>query len=47
MEYQFANALDKLAQEQKPGIAYSIGNGEPVDERTYDLVQTLSEGLRV
>ena len=42
LEYQFVNALDKLTQNRKPGIAYSIGNGEPVDGRTYDLVQTLS-----
>lgn len=41
LEYQFAKALDKLMQDKKPGIAYSVGNGEPVDGRTYDLVQTL------
>lgn len=44
MEFQFANALDKLSKDKKPGIAYSVGNGEPVDGRTYDLVQTLGEG---
>jgi len=43
MEYQFAKALDKLTTKKKPGIAYSIGNGEPVDGRTYDLSQTLKE----
>jgi len=43
MEYQFAKTLNKLTEIQKPGIAYSIGNGEPVDGRTYDLVQTLSQ----
>jgi ABC-2 type transport system permease protein len=41
MEYQFAKALDKLSNTEKPGIAYSIGNGEPVDGRTYDIRQTL------
>ena len=35
MEYQFVNALDKLTQTQRPGIAYTVGNGEPVDGRTY------------
>lgn len=43
MEYQFASALDKMMREQKPGIAYSVGNGEPVDGRTYDLVQLLEK----
>ena len=42
-EYQFAKSLDKLMQTKKPAIAYSIGNGEPVDGRTYDLVQTLQQ----
>jgi ABC-2 type transport system permease protein len=41
MEYQFAKSLDKLVHPQKPGVAYAIGNGEPVDGRAYDLVQTL------
>ena len=42
MEYQFVNALNKLTQTEKPGIAYSNGNGEPQDARTYDLVQALT-----
>ena len=43
MEYQFAKALDKMTQTKKPAIAYSVGNGEPVDGRSYDLVQTLKQ----
>ncbi len=43
LEYQFASALDRLQQPNRPGIAYSVGNGEPVDGRTYDLVQTLEK----
>lgn len=43
MEYQFANALSKIRSDKKPGVAYAVGNGEPVDARTYDLVQTLSQ----
>lgn len=43
MEYQFAKALDKMTQANKPGIAYSTGNGEPTDARTYDLSQTLGK----
>ncbi len=41
MEYQFAKALDKLTQPKKKGIAYATGNGEPMDERTYDLRTSL------
>jgi gliding-associated putative ABC transporter substrate-binding component GldG len=41
MEYQFTNSLSKLMNQEKAGIAYSVGNGEPVDGRTYDLRQTL------
>ncbi len=43
MEYQFVNALDKLTKNSKPGIAYATGNGEPVDDRAYDLAETLSQ----
>jgi len=42
MEYQFAKALDKITKKRNSGIGYDIGNGEPTDGRTYDLVQTLS-----
>ena len=41
MEYQLAAAVYKLTQQQKPMIAYSFGNGEPQDARTYDLVENL------
>ena len=43
MEYQFAKTLDKISQQRKPGIAYSVGNGEPTDGRAYDLVQALQK----
>lgn len=43
MEYQFAKTLDKITQSRKPGIAYDLGNGEPTDGRTYDMVQTLGK----
>jgi ABC-2 type transport system permease protein len=43
MEYQFAKSLDKLTQIKKPAMAYSVGNGEPVDGRSYDLVQTMKQ----
>lgn len=43
MEYQFAKALDKLTNDRKPGVAYAVGNGEPIDGRTYDMVQVLQQ----
>lgn len=43
MEYQFAKSLDKLTQTKKPGIAYATGNGQPVDSKPYDLLQTLKQ----
>jgi ABC-2 type transport system permease protein len=42
MEYQFAKTLDKLSTDKKTGIAYATGNGEPVNERAYDISQTLA-----
>jgi gliding-associated putative ABC transporter substrate-binding component GldG len=43
MEYQFLNELDKLTQTKRPGIAYAVGNGEPIDGRTYKLRTSLQE----
>ncbi|HMT74186.1 MAG TPA: gliding motility-associated ABC transporter substrate-binding protein GldG [Chitinophagaceae bacterium] len=41
MEYQFVKTLDKITAEKRPAIAYAVGNGEPANERVYDLEQTL------
>lgn len=41
MEYKFLKAFDGLMTETKPLVAYSFGNGEITDARTYDLLQTL------
>jgi len=41
MEFQFAKGLDKITKTGKTGIAYSVGNGEPTNWRSYDLTQTL------
>lgn len=41
MEYQLADGIHKLSVQQKPMIGYSIGNGEPQDVRTYDLVENV------
>ncbi len=42
MEYQFANTLNKMTRESKPAIGYAVGNGQPTDSRTYDMVQALN-----
>ncbi len=47
MEYQFAKTLDGLINPEKPLLAYSTGNGEPVDYRTYDLQQTLQQNYKL
>ena len=41
MEFKFADAISKLAQTEKPMIAYSAGNGEPGDVRSYDLANSV------
>jgi len=41
LEYKFANAIYKLIENQKPMIAYSVGNGEPKGINTYDLVENV------
>ena len=43
MEYQFAKGLDKITKTGKTGIAYSVGNGEPTNWRSYDLRQALTK----
>ncbi len=43
MEYQFAKTLDKLVSDKKPGIGYATGNGEPVNEKAYDISQSLKQ----
>lgn len=41
MEYQLMDGIYKLSDHKKPMIAYSFGNGEPQDARTYDLVENV------
>lgn len=41
MEFKFADAIFKLTQTEKPMIAYSAGNGEPGDTRSYDLANSV------
>jgi len=41
MEFKFADAINKLTQTDKPMVAYSTGNGEPGDVRSYDLANNV------
>jgi ABC-2 type transport system permease protein len=41
MEFKFADAINKLSQTEKPMVAYSAGNGEPGDVRSYDLANNI------
>ncbi len=43
LEYKFVSALDGLVDIQRPHVAYSIGNGEPADARTYGIQDALGE----
>ena len=47
MEYQFAKTFDGLVNPARPLVAYSTGNGEPTDYKTYDLQQTLQKDYRL
>ncbi|MBM3415319.1 MAG: gliding motility-associated ABC transporter substrate-binding protein GldG [Bacteroidetes bacterium] len=47
MEYQFAKALDGLITTEKPHVAYSIGNGEPVDANTYGIQDALKNDYQL
>ena len=41
MEFKFADAINKISQTEKPMVAYSAGNGEPGDVRSYDLANSV------
>jgi len=41
LEYDFANGIEKIVNNQKPMVAYAIGNGEPTGPNVYDLVENV------
>ena len=41
LEFKFANAIDKLTRTSIPTIAYTVGNGEPIDRTVNDLGESL------
>jgi len=47
MEYQFVKSIDKMIDPVRPFIAYAVGNGEPVDARTYDLQQVVGANYKL
>ena len=47
MEYQFAKAIDEINSPAKPLVAYTTGNGEPVDGSVYDLTQNIQKDYQL
>ncbi|MBX2932450.1 MAG: gliding motility-associated ABC transporter substrate-binding protein GldG [Chitinophagaceae bacterium] len=47
MEYKFLKVLDAFINPEKPLIAYSYGNGEVTDIRTYDLLETVQRDYQL
>ena len=47
MEYPFAKSMHQLVHAEKPMVAYSFGNGEPVDGRTFGLQEALRDDYRL
>lgn len=45
LEYKFAYAINKLAEDKKPMVGYAVGNGEPTPQQpnTYDLFNNVLE----
>ncbi|MBI2731539.1 MAG: gliding motility-associated ABC transporter substrate-binding protein GldG [Sphingobacteriales bacterium] len=43
LEYKIADAIDKIQQENKPRVAYIVGNGEPTGPEVYNLGQNLTK----
>ncbi|MGN6248233.1 MAG: GldG family protein, partial [Ginsengibacter sp.] len=41
LEYDFANGIEKIINNQKPMVAYAVGNGEPIGPEVYDLVENV------
>lgn len=39
MEYQFVNAINKITQESKTFVGYTIGNGQPAGPEVSDLIE--------
>ncbi|PUZ27745.1 gliding-associated putative ABC transporter substrate-binding component GldG [Chitinophaga costaii] len=47
LEYQFANAIRKLQQTERPLIGYMLGHGESLGLEVYDALNTLQNNYRL
>jgi ABC-2 type transport system permease protein len=47
LEYQFSSAMDQLLHPRRPGIAYEVGHGEPINEHTYQLRAALQRDFEL
>ncbi|RFS22598.1 gliding motility-associated ABC transporter substrate-binding protein GldG [Chitinophaga silvatica] len=43
LEYQFANAIHKLTEKEKPLVGYMLGHGESLGIEVYDALTTLQQ----
>ena len=41
LEFDFANGIEKIINNNRPLVAYAVGNGEPTGPNTYDLVENV------
>ena len=41
LEYRLADAVAKITVNEKPAVAYAVGNGEPTNSSTYDLSENV------
>ena len=41
LEFNFADAIEKIVNNKKPMVAYAVGNGEPIGPNIYDLVENV------
>jgi gliding-associated putative ABC transporter substrate-binding component GldG len=41
LEFNFADAIEKIINPHKPMVAYAVGNGEPIGPNVYDLVENV------
>ncbi|MFY0252638.1 gliding motility-associated ABC transporter substrate-binding protein GldG [Chitinophaga sp. 30R24] len=47
LEYQFADAINKLTEKQKPLVGYMMGHGESLGAEVYDALNTLQSNYEL
>jgi ABC-2 type transport system permease protein len=43
LEFKFADAINRLSRKTVPKVAYLLGNGEPMNYRSFDAIGTLAQ----